>query len=77
LVFYGPKSGKEQEIIYIPQKVADHLDSPPPFGWDLIEYHKKNGALIYTELFTVSVLFRSQIFYRYHIKYLQFRLICD
>jgi integrase len=25
LVIYGPKSGKEQEIIYIPQKVADRL----------------------------------------------------
>ena len=25
LIIYGPKSGKEQEIIYIPQKVADRL----------------------------------------------------
>jgi hypothetical protein len=33
--------------------------------------------MIYTELFTVSVVFRGQILYRYYKRYLQFRLICD
>jgi len=28
-------------------------------------------------MFTVSVLFRGQILYRYYKRYLQFRLICD
>jgi len=30
-----------------------------------------------TDMFTVSVVLRRQIYYRYYKRYLQFRLICD
>ena len=47
-----------------------------PKNWDW-EYHKFLWPLIITALFTVSVVFRGQILYRYYKRYLQFRLICD
>ena len=38
---------------------------------------QKNGKSPSLDKFTVSVIFRGQILYRYYKGYLQFRFICD
>ena len=45
LVIHGPKSGKEQEIIYIPQKVADRLKEY--IGANKINTHERIFSICY------------------------------
>jgi hypothetical protein len=51
----------------MPKKMGESsfLDSPPE-SCDYKLISKQFSELIYTELFTVSVLLRVQIFYRYY-----------